>query len=415
MDKQTSTQIPINTRTIGAPEGIYMLYLEDYVHTFFKKLLASERAKNIPLKAGDDDYNVEPSARPMVALYGRNIPDNGRCRLVVSGAACASRSSEAVRHINEQYFPSCTYIGAALIGFNKDFGLRLELMLDSTRVVLDDFYIYYDQNEEMQNYLIQWNAASGNGQSVDDGTKPFEPVGMQADVQEQAGALPPQSGGRGGRGRGSRDEAAHLGRIAQAYNREEAKVSFMWNVMNVLCLGFVVCFMAYGIISINNYGKMQDMQESIDYCLALLGNVTGSSQTGEAISAMQQEGQTDAAVADVAAAEQTPETAPAPSETTDGLSDLQDAVSQENLQAASASDAAAQETVSASVSNTADTASNTQDAANTPHYYVVQPGDTLRTICFEAYGNYDRVDEICELNGIENPNNIFYGQKLLLP
>lgn len=32
-----TASIPVNTRTIGAPEGIYILYLEDYVHTFIKK------------------------------------------------------------------------------------------------------------------------------------------------------------------------------------------------------------------------------------------------------------------------------------------------------------------------------------------------------------------------------------------
>ena len=51
----------------------------------------------------------------------------------------------------------------------------------------------------------------------------------------------------------------------------------------------------------------------------------------------------------------------------------------------------------------------------TPQYYVVRKGDTLRTICYEIYGDYSRVEEICQWNQIENPDNILYGQKLLLP
>ncbi|MDE7479576.1 MAG: LysM peptidoglycan-binding domain-containing protein, partial [Lachnospiraceae bacterium] len=53
--------------------------------------------------------------------------------------------------------------------------------------------------------------------------------------------------------------------------------------------------------------------------------------------------------------------------------------------------------------------------AATPQYYVVRKGDTLRTICYDVYGDYSRVDEVCRWNNIEDPNNILYGQKLLLP
>ena len=68
MDKQTNilsnTQnlIPVNTRTIGAPEGIYILYLEDYVHTFIKKILSVEDEK----------------PHPDIALYGRSVEESGR-------------------------------------------------------------------------------------------------------------------------------------------------------------------------------------------------------------------------------------------------------------------------------------------------------------------------------------------------
>ena len=31
-------QIPVNTRAVGDPKGDYLLYLEDYVHTFIRKV-----------------------------------------------------------------------------------------------------------------------------------------------------------------------------------------------------------------------------------------------------------------------------------------------------------------------------------------------------------------------------------------
>ncbi len=234
MPARASAILPVNTRTIGTPEGIYILYLEDYVHTFLKKVLTEKRKKSASME------EILDSTQPDIALYGRSVEEHGRYRIVVSGAALLQENMNKVQQYNDTYFPSCTYIGSAYVSLTKDSSLRLELTLQNTKVILDDFYIYYDQNEEMQNYLVEWNKA------------PLSPTEHDGYVRKKA------------------DDAARLGRIAQAYNREEAKVSFMWNVMNVLCLGFVVGVMAYGIISINNYSKMQSMQESIDYCMAFI-------------------------------------------------------------------------------------------------------------------------------------------------
>lgn len=47
--------------------------------------------------------------------------------------------------------------------------------------------------------------------------------------------------------------------------------------------------------------------------------------------------------------------------------------------------------------------------------YVVKKGDMLRTICREYYGSVERVKEICQLNGIADPDDIKVGQIILLP
>ncbi len=54
--------------------------------------------------------------------------------------------------------------------------------------------------------------------------------------------------------------------------------------------------------------------------------------------------------------------------------------------------------------------SHTEQAA-----YTVKEGDTLADICQMYYGTTDRMDEICELNGIADPNHILLGQKIKLP
>ena len=47
--------------------------------------------------------------------------------------------------------------------------------------------------------------------------------------------------------------------------------------------------------------------------------------------------------------------------------------------------------------------------------YTVKKGDTLETISREEYGDVTHVKAICEINGLEDGNLIFIGQKLLLP
>ena len=52
---------------------------------------------------------------------------------------------------------------------------------------------------------------------------------------------------------------------------------------------------------------------------------------------------------------------------------------------------------------------------NVTRYYEVERGDTLYTISQKIYGDESHVKKICELNQITNPDNIRYGQKIILP
>ncbi|MCM1182217.1 MAG: LysM peptidoglycan-binding domain-containing protein [Roseburia sp.] len=420
MENQTNTsQIPINTRTVGAPSGIYILYLEDYVHTFIRKLLPQQTE---------------------ITLWGRRYEENGRSILVVSGAMQKTFSEEEAEL--QKYFSDCAYLGTARPERNKDGGLRLELLLGNTSVALDDFYIYYDQNEEMQNYLVEWNAHNTVKNPNEERPEPYQ----------------------GYRTRTEKDEAVRFGRIAQAYNREEAKVSFMWNVMNVLCLGFVMCVMVYGIISINNYHKMQDMQATIDYCMAFIEQTmqwsdkedksvptsaqvsadddfqnagatsNGSADNPPGLSEAEQsvqngaqnleqnelQGQPDmgqgaqASEQDGVQGPSDPEQNAQPLEQ-DGLQSQSD-IEQSDIGQSAWQSAQSTNTQSAAQEPAAvDTSAVQPGTASIPQYYVVQRGDTLRSISYAVYGSYSMVDEICEWNKIENPDNILCGQRLLLP
>lgn len=48
-------------------------------------------------------------------------------------------------------------------------------------------------------------------------------------------------------------------------------------------------------------------------------------------------------------------------------------------------------------------------------YYEVEQGDTLYTISQKIYGDISRVEEICEVNQISDPDKIHSGQRIILP
>ena len=47
--------------------------------------------------------------------------------------------------------------------------------------------------------------------------------------------------------------------------------------------------------------------------------------------------------------------------------------------------------------------------------YIVEKGDTLEKISKKAYGDIQHIEAISKMNGLENGNLIYIGQKLLLP
>lgn len=57
----------------------------------------------------------------------------------------------------------------------------------------------------------------------------------------------------------------------------------------------------------------------------------------------------------------------------------------------------------------------TKETAKEIKYYVVQSGDSLAGICYKLYNSANYMSKIKELNGIEDENKIYVGQKLIVP
>lgn len=380
MDRQQNErkEIPVNARAVGTPMGMNVLYIEDYVHTFVKKIVRNDVEEN-----GCEIF-----------LYGYEFDEEEKHFFVVSGAYQHESRYDRPEKIGAQFFPASHYLGIANIHSDGVSQMNMEIIQEGAKsIVFKNFYIYYDQNEEMQNYLIEWNLEH-----------------------------------RECYGRGEREDSVRYGRIAQAYNKEEARVSFLWNAMNVLSIGIVLCIAVYGITGINNYHKMKNMEDKISYIVTTMAEnqnfieVSGlaSEQYEDEICEESEIFQTDIVEESVVTEIETKENTVKTENIMEEEITMAESVSSEIVQVDQAIENAIelttmQETTEVEMTEVSENAAALAETETIPQYYVVQQGDTLRSICISVYGDLERVEEVCLHNGIANPDSILCGQTLLLP
>ena len=87
-----------------------------------------------------------------------------------------------------------------------------------------------------------------------------------------------------------------------------------------------------------------------------------------------------------------------------------------NGQASSGGQATGGSTSTDKSSGTKDGSSQAPAAAPADYkVYTVEAGDTLYGICFKLYSSIGQLDDIMRVNGLENQDSIYAGQKLLVP
>lgn len=466
--------LPKNIRQIGQISGNQKIYLEDYVITYLRQILTP-----------DENMRV-------MILYGHKEMIEDELYWFVNGAVEAQHDffmektiidEESWKKVNEmagKFFPELTVMGWAITRedstedleeqimrtqrqfFRPDQKLYFEYITsDKTealylhekgkRNMLSGYYIYYERNECMQNYMVSLR------------TRERHPEEMNA------------------------DHAARQFREVCQEKKQDLHKKRSSAFATCVSLLLVMAILVIGITMLNNYEKMQSM-ERVLYQISgkmddatevaadadamqdqavqdalLTENAQAADQTAEMAAGVQELPQaadtmeaaqtagTDAAV-DMSAAEQAD---PAMAEqTTDGQASAEQTAGEnmtaenqaDNGQAGdgqtanpnaateisdkpsaetpTATDMAAADTdatensgtnASQTVDETAEQASTSQTNASQETVYMIKQGDTLAKICMQYYGSLSKMGEVCERNQIENKDSIYYGQKIVLP
>ena len=469
--------LPKNIRQIGQISGNQKIYLEDYVITYLRQILTPDENMRVMILYGhkemiEDEFYWfvngaveaqhdffmektiidEESWKKVNEMAGKFFPE-----LTVMGWAITREDStedleEQIMRTQRQFFRPDQKLYFEYITSDKTEALYLHEK--GKRNMLSGYYIYYERNECMQNYMVSLR------------TRERHPEEMNA------------------------DHAARQFREVCQEKKQDLHKKRSSAFATCVSLLLVMAILVIGITMLNNYEKMQSMervlyqisgkmndateavadadamQDQAAQDALLAENAQAADQTAEMAAGVQELPQaadtmdavqtagTDAAVdvnaaeqADPATAEQTTAEQTADGQAVDQTADgnMTAGNQTDNGQAgdgqavdpeatAETSDKPSAETSTATevaadadvtgdsgadasqtVDETAAQTSSSQTNASQETVYMIRQGDTLAKICMQYYGSLSKMGEVCERNQIEDKDSIYYGQKIVLP
>ena len=415
-DKQEA-KLPRNIRQIGNPEKDFRIYMEDYVYTYLH-----------PAQLYGCEIGVFPR---MLILVGEIEHFSNRSCAFISGAVQVEneRFPEEVPELNDavwrrvkkemqQFFDKCQIVGWVLdipgnaleitpeiedmhrTNFLNNF--QFFFLMDSKEreeafytwkegrlTRKEGYFIYYEKNPQMQEYMISRR-------------------------QEHFGEHPPIED--------VDDEAARTYRAMMMERKENSFKRHSRIFSYAISSLMVVALCSVTVLLIGYIRRMDHMEETLAVMSVAMesteqervsqpGEVAVETISSNIVPAEDIQGEVQQDPEDIMAEGQPENVLPEPSG--GALAGEQQPENQEEPNV-SATEKPKDETESSYEEETPPVLTEAQVCLQ-QGYYIVKAGDSLEKVCFKIYGSYDKLEEICRLNGIENQNTIFAGQKITLP
>lgn len=451
--KEDYLRLPKNIRQIGIPDDTKKIYIEDYAITFINQFAA---------KCLDD-----PKA---AVLVGSATYSNSCEYIFISGVVevedvkidtdsidFTEKTWTGIYSNIKKYFPNQDIVGWFLSSqaFHRESSdhiikAHIDNFAGSDKVFMKidpleneeifyifqnghfvrqmGYYIYYEKNEEMQEYMVQ-----GKEKTKEKEEHPLEQV---------------------------EDHAAKSFRTIIQERKDEKHQKKMATFMYTTSTFLVMIVMVIGITMINNYDRMKNMEKTLNTISRVVNNedekiaddwfakneetgkennkkeetanssqdVNADQSTNETQEVMNQSAIPVETVSGNVEKEEEKDTDEAQQEASEQTNEEQASTQQQTTDTSSEQQATGTVTEVSSTeeemkktlneSNGDTSASNdkkTEEVSAEPKYYTVEKGDTLAKISLKLYNTKDMVAKICELNNIKNDNKIQAGQTLLLP
>lgn len=415
-------RVPKNIRQIGIPDETRKIYVEDYAITFINQL-ASKGTKE-PKAAVLVGYTTYNNSCEYIFISG--VVEAEEVKIRKNNIEFLEKTWTCIYNKIKKYFPNQDIVGWFLseLAFNGESSdhiikAHIDNFAGSDKVFMKidpieneeifyvfqnghfirqmGYYIYYEKNEEMQEYMVQSKENIKEEQPLeqveDHAAKSFRSI-----IQE-------------------RKDEKHEKKIA----------TFMYTTSSF----FIMIVIAIGITMMNNYDKIKSMEQTLNSISRAVNqedekiatdwfakNQNQEDDNTKEIASDQSAQENDDINASAQAAEAMNQTA-IPVENVNGDVQKQETSEQNTagtVTEINSSEEEMQKTLEESnQEEAAQESASPKEEATEPKYYTVQKGDTLAKISMNLYNTKDKVKEICELNNIENDNKIQAGQSLLLP
>ena len=438
-------KIPKNVMQIGTGSPNVKLYMEDYVHTFLERCQGKETC----------------------LAFGQQEEKDGIRYYLIYGV----EKETDFRRGNFPYFQKLERIGKIE---KKEASVRF-WTVRGEEIQIGGYFIFYEQNEEMQAYMIAEREQSRPAAVEEE--RVMEAINARREKRKAEAAADAARGITASRASapntasGRKTVLSRLGALkaaAPTLNAASRKTAFgtayqarlgstgalFPKLCRIGCLVLLLVLVGTALTSVNQYSDMKAVSallagavrntknetENISPGLIVEETVGWNSSdemaqsaaldeaaqaddaTGAANTAMDGE-VTDNRTADSVMPDSVmPDSVMSDSVTTDSVttdsvttdSVTTDSVIADGQNAVSTNADAAASAVRQSAS-ASDSFPQVQEALAHPESYQVQKGDSLIAISRRFYGTDEKVIEICRLNNIKDPNQIQPGQNILLP
>lgn len=385
--------LPKNIVQIGEIDKTCKVYIEDFCFSYLKQLNVQASSKHIA-----------------VALYGSSREEEGisylfvycACRVLFLEKDTKYLPQAALQDIEKQrkrYFAEYSFLGYHILDGEMMEGIHA--FDHGTCRYVGGYARFYEKNEKMLQYML--SEKKGEAPSEEVSVEKYEAVRKrQEERKRQVEAFQRQKERR-------RETAVHRNPAPE----KNAGMRFAGTAA-VLTLGVGGAFFA------GNSGQLQGLFQAAKQTLANISE----RQLPEAVPVAANAVQVDKIVAEDKLTQAILEENRSEETDSASLQDGEEAMTRESEELPAQSEVPREESgiipseaasseeelpVSAAVE-----APPSQEARK-PTKYTVKRGDTLLDICQTWYGDESRLEEICSMNHITDPNDIKAGQKILLP
>ena len=413
-------KIPKNVMQIGTGSPNVKLYMEDYVHTFLERCQGKETC----------------------LAFGQQEEKNGIRYYLIYGV----EKETDFRRGNFPYFQKLERIGKIE---KKEAAVRF-WTVRGEEIQIGGYFIFYEQNEEMQAYMIAEREQSRPADVEEE--RVMEAINARREKRKAEAAADAARGITASRASapntasGRKTVLSRLGALkaaAPTLNAASRKTAFgtayqarlgstgalFPKLCRIGCLVLLLVLVGTALTSVNQYPDMKAVSALLAGAVRNTKNETENTSPGliveETVGWNSSDEMSQSAALDEAT--QADDATGAANTAMDGeVTDNRtaDNVMTDNVTADSATadsqnavttDADAESSTARQSASASDSFPQVQEALAHPESYQVQKGDSLIAISRRFYGTDEKVIEICRLNNIKDPNQIQPGQNILLP